>query len=230
MMVYQFYSELEDYRPKIWRRFQTSCNISLARLGYIIMTMYEMKGHHLLAFEYEKPMLTPSRRYSSRMELLCRYAVPPAMDDDFFPCKDATTEKISNLDLERPHRLVVEYDFGDGWAVDVKLEEKIDIPGVTAKNLPRVLKGKGLGIVEDCGGVPGLENLAEAFREKKGEEYETLRDWLGVDELDMGKFDVDEINFRLQKLPDIYANLYEKKKMPTSKQIDLIERNFKNAT
>lgn len=45
--IYQFYSELKDYRPKIWRRFQVSENITMARLGYILMTMYEMKANHL---------------------------------------------------------------------------------------------------------------------------------------------------------------------------------------
>lgn len=227
MLVYQFYSELEGYRPKIWRRFQTSGNISVARLGYIVMTMYEMMGHHLLGLEYEKPMLTASGRQSSRMELLCRYDVPPATDDGLSgPCKDATTEKLSKLDLDPPHRLLVNYDFGDSWAVVVRLEEKIDIPGLTAKDLPRVLAGEGRGIVEDCGGVPGLEELAQAFREKKGETYEELSDWLGVKELDMEKFDVEDMNFRLKKIPAILANIYEKQKMPTRKQIDLIERNY----
>lgn len=225
MLIYQFYSELVDYRPKIWRRFQTSGNISLARLGYAVMTMYEMRGHHLLGLLYEKPMLTRSGRQSSRMELLCRYAIPPHIDEDYGPCKDATREKISKLDLDPPHRLLVEYDYGDGWEVAVRLEEKLSIPNLAASDLPRVLEGGGWGIVEDCGGVPGLEELALAFREKKGEAYENLRDWLGVDDFDMEKFDLEDMNFRLKKLPAIFANIYEKKKIPTSKQIALLERN-----
>ena len=34
--IYQFYAELDDYKPKIWRRFQVSDDITAARLGYII--------------------------------------------------------------------------------------------------------------------------------------------------------------------------------------------------
>ena len=45
--IYQFYAELKDYEPKIWRRFQVPENITMARLGYILMTMYEMKANHL---------------------------------------------------------------------------------------------------------------------------------------------------------------------------------------
>lgn len=151
--------------------------------------------------------------------------MPTSVDDDPMPCKNAATEKISKLDLEPPHRLIVAYDFGDGWAVTVRLEKRIDIPDVTAKDLPRVLKGSGWGIVEDCGGVPGLEELAQAFTDKKGETYENLRDWLGVDEFALEKFDLDEMNFRLKKIPEIFAGIYEKGKNPTRKQIDLLERN-----
>ena len=50
MIAYQFFAELEDYQPKIWRRFHVSGNISVARLAYIVMTMYEMKASHLLVW------------------------------------------------------------------------------------------------------------------------------------------------------------------------------------
>ena len=30
--IYQFYAELEDYEPKIWRRFQVMSDITVARL------------------------------------------------------------------------------------------------------------------------------------------------------------------------------------------------------
>jgi hypothetical protein len=51
------------------------------------------------------------------------------------------------------------------------------LPG---KLLPRVLEGEGFGIIEDCGGVSGLERLAKAFQKKKGREYQELSEWLGI--------------------------------------------------
>ena len=45
--IYQFYAELKDYKPLIWRRFQVAGNITLAQLGYVTMTLFEMKGSHL---------------------------------------------------------------------------------------------------------------------------------------------------------------------------------------
>ena len=39
--IYQLYAELKDYSPKIWRRFEVVSNITIARLGYILMTLFE---------------------------------------------------------------------------------------------------------------------------------------------------------------------------------------------
>lgn len=49
--IFQFYAELDDYEPKIWRRFQVLNNISMARLGYILMTMFEMQASHMFCFD-----------------------------------------------------------------------------------------------------------------------------------------------------------------------------------
>jgi hypothetical protein len=49
--IYQFYAELCDYKPKMWRRFQVANNVTMARLGYILMTMFEMKASHLFCFD-----------------------------------------------------------------------------------------------------------------------------------------------------------------------------------
>jgi len=47
--------------------------------------------------------------------------------------------------------------------------------------LPRALEGAGFGIVEDVGGVGGLEQLVKALKNKKGKEYEMYKEWLDVD-------------------------------------------------
>lgn len=63
--IYQFYAELSDYTPKIWRRFQVFGNITMARLGYIVMTLYEMQAEHLFRW------FTPYRK--TRIKLM----IPP---------------------------------------------------------------------------------------------------------------------------------------------------------
>lgn len=49
--VYRFYAELNDYSPKIWRRFQCDGSVTVAYFGYILMTMFEMKASHYFALD-----------------------------------------------------------------------------------------------------------------------------------------------------------------------------------
>ena len=50
--IYQFYAELKDYKPLIWRRFQVAGNITLAQLGYVTMTLVDMSVSQLFHLEY----------------------------------------------------------------------------------------------------------------------------------------------------------------------------------
>ena len=59
--IYQFHAELLDYKPRIWRQFQVQGNITMARLGYILMSMFEMKASHLFCFDI--PMEENFRRH-----------------------------------------------------------------------------------------------------------------------------------------------------------------------
>ena len=44
--IYQIYVQLEGYSPKMWRRFQVMGDITIARLGYIIMGLYEVRKYY----------------------------------------------------------------------------------------------------------------------------------------------------------------------------------------
>jgi hypothetical protein len=143
-----------------------------------------------------------------------------------FEDKDATQTKLSGLDLSDPYRLLVWYDMGDDWRVVCTLEEVLADP-LQQHELPPILKGKGLGIIEDCGGIYALADLAEAFKIKQGEEYEEYKEWLGINDLDLTAFDIDDINLRIKRLPDIYARIYEQFIMPSEEEINFIRRRYR---
>ena len=118
------------------------------------------------------------------------------------------------------------YDYGDDWSIRLALEKIIvdkDLPG---KELPRVIAGEGDGIIEDCGGVYGLEEIARVFKKKKGKQYEDFCEWLGRSDLDLEAFDIDDANIRLKKIPRIYTDIYEYRISPTQKSIDFLERKY----
>ena len=232
--IYQFYAELKDYEPKIWRRFQVPENITMARLGYILMTMYEMKANHLFCVtvpirDNVKLDETLSGVGSVFPDKSWRFEIG---NEELFPGEgekvfDASTYKMrSILHGCQGEKLTLEYDYGDGWEVEITLESVLEDKELPGRELPRVLAGEGYGIIEDCGGTGGLEQLAAAFRQKSGDDYENYREWLGRDESDLTAFDLDDKNLRLKKVPRIYMELYEYGCAPSQRSLDFLERKY----
>lgn len=215
--IYQIYTKLEDTELKIWRRFEVMDNITVARLGYILMTMYEMEASHLFSFEKvdQSGVDSPSFRY----EL-------PSEENDDPNSIDATKAKVKSL-FGKNDTVTFLYDFGDGWEISLVCEKIIydsDIPG---KMLPRVIEGEGYGIIEDCGGTEGLEEIALAYKTGEGEAYDHFVEWMGLKDFDIDFFEKDDMNFRLLKVPRIYRDIYEFGLEPTPQSLKLLNRLYK---
>ncbi len=243
--IYQLYAELCDYQPKMWRRFQVMNNITMARLGYIVMTLFEMKANHLFCFDvpaFENFKICSEGYLESEANAAAvkMYEEEPEnanihielLSEDGFSEYDG--EVINALDINirnvldhEGETMVFTYDYGDSWQVRLTLEAIIRDKELPGKELPRVLAGEGFGIVEDCGGIPGLYDIAKAYREKKGKQYKEFCGWLGVKDLDLSGFDMDDMNFRLKKVPRIYADIYEYDLEPTKQSLEILEREYK---
>lgn len=216
--VYQFYSELRGCEPKIWRRFQVVGTVTLARLSYFVMTMYEMRGQHLFAMEcpvtHNQEFLAPfassfpketDGRMEISFELKCA-VIPDECKHDY--ALDAKKMKLSMLANKPGLTLNLVYDFGDEWVVELSLEEVIeDAP----KNrlMPYVLEGEGYGIIENCGGVDQLMHIGEVIKDRTHKEFKEISSWLGTDEFDLGAFDIKDMTYRLQLVPPLFKKVYE---------------------
>jgi hypothetical protein len=243
--IYEFYAELDDFKPKIWRRFQVMSNITVARLGYVLQVLFEMEANHLMAikiprgenfYNYMKaysPDMPSNLSLFDDRDVVYEYAFADietgklpeyyAGDDKV---KDIATARLAHAIGNPGDKLSMDYDFGDSWCVNVTLEKVFKDEKLLGKDLPRVLDGKNFGIIEDVGGTWGLGEFVQAFKEKKGEEYEHFRSWSGKEYFDITEFDIDDMNFRLKKIPRIYMQAYELGYSPTKRSIDLIERNY----
>ena len=242
--IYQFYAELDGFKPKIWRRFQVVDNITVARLGYIVQVLFEMTASHLMAIEVPRgsniravwQQLHPNRTEELPHSMfpienfILRYEI---INESFEPIDvpnkkqaDAVTTRLRHAVECIGDRLNVNYDFGNDWWVSLTLEEVFTDKELPGGELPRVLEGSGFGIVEDCGGISGLQDLANAFKKKKGIDYKRFSQWLGIDNFDITAFDLDDMNFRIKKIPRIYKQAYEDRLRPTQKSLDLIERKY----
>jgi hypothetical protein len=246
--IYRFYAELADFRPKIWRRFEVAQNVTMSRLAYVLMTLYEMEARHLFQFRvpektnyehwYIEKITACTEEERAREQLWINETfsdnriVLQLIDEDSEALLgrellDASMLRLRDVIAHPGDRLYFDYDFGDGWEVDLLLEDIRQDTELSGRELPRVLQGEGYGIVEDCGGPEGLEELATAFKKKKGKHYQDMREWLGVDSLDLSTLDLDDMNFRLKKVPRIYADLYEYELEPTRRSMDILTRKYK---
>ena len=175
MKTYQFRIELKEFTPKIWRRISISSSKTLAELAYTIISSFNGVGSHLYNFSINGLRYGCGGDYSEPGDL------------------DAAEYKIK--DLMRPeHQYTFCYDFGDSWDFTVKVEAEVE----DDISQPNILSGAGYGIVDDCGGTGGLEDLVLAYQMKFDEKYAELREWFGSDEFDIAKFDLAKQNDALQ--------------------------------
>jgi hypothetical protein len=89
------------------------------------------------------------------------------------------------------------YDFGDDWSHKITIEKLApdDI------KCPFCMAGKGACPPEDCGGPWGYENLKAIMSDSKHEEYEDMKEWLGLDkdeDWDANYFNLEEVNEMLK--------------------------------
>ncbi len=246
--IYEFYAELKDYQPKVWRRFQVSSNVTMARLGYILMTLFEMQASHLFRIEVPtRENLRMSLRSRLSDEEYNRLFVDDSLNEfeensifeviteDTYLYRDEddkvhdASKHILKHTITSPHsKLSLIYDFGDNWNIDVTLERVFRDDNLPGRLLPRVLEGEGFGIIEDCGGTLGLTNLVKAFKKKRGKAYNQYREWLGYNDFNLETFDIDDMNYRLLKVPRIYSDIYELNLEPTKHSIAILERQYLN--
>ena len=249
--IYQFYAELCDYSPKIWRRFQTTDNTSMAKLGYITMTMFEMQACHLFRidipyrdnltngfskhaqlnhchYDFDIKSLFETECKNWRVEVIDEYSFENYDPTDTTKEKvvDAATTTLKQVALFPGSLMGLTYDYGDNWQIRLELAEIIEKSELPAKELPRVLEGEGFGIIEDCGGTAGLAEIAAACKNKKSKRYREICDWYSLKQLDLNSFDITDMNFRLKKVPRIYADIYERKLEPTKRSVDILTRRY----
>ena len=92
---------------------------------------------------------------------------------------------------------IYEYDFGDGWEHEVKVEKIL--PCEAGETAASCLQGKNACPPEDCGGIPGYYHLLEVIANPQHREHKDLTEWLGSD-FDPHHFDPAEINPSLKRL------------------------------
>ncbi len=177
--IYQLRIDLKGIRPPIWRRVLVPSDVSLDDLHEIIQAVMPWWDAHLHQFS----------------DKWTQYGIPD--DEDWFDVVDSRKIAVSEALPTVGAKIEYEYDFGDSWIHQIRLEKILEPDPDVA--YPVCIKGKRACPPEDCGGIYGYMEMLEALGDLKHPEHEAYLDWLG-DDFDSEAFDLEDANLALQEI------------------------------
>jgi hypothetical protein len=130
--VYFVHVWIREIHPMLWRRFLVRSDSTLADLHVVLQIGFDWTDFHLHRFRIRKKDYAVPRRGG----LGC--------------CHDARKIKIGDLHFRINERFLYEYDFGDLWQHQVRIEKRLEIE--TSRSYPVCVGGQWAGPPEDCGG------------------------------------------------------------------------------
>jgi Plasmid pRiA4b ORF-3-like protein len=117
--IYQLRVILRGISPLIWRRLLVCSDSTVAQLHEVLQIAFGWDDEHLNRFEIR------GREYSVYRDGGGMIGI------------DATKVRLYDLKLRRLERFVYEYDFGDSWIHDLRLETALPVNGIPIRCVSR---------------------------------------------------------------------------------------------
>ena len=158
----QFYLmkiRLLEIEPEIWRRFAVPADIPLDRLHDVIQIVMGWTDSHLHEFTIGNK----------------RYTEYPESKEDGLACG---RYRLGNLIKQKGRTFRYQYDFGDGWEHELKLEESRYFNPEMQSEIA-CLEGARACPPEDVGGVHGYFEFCHALKDPRHKEHESFMEWSG---------------------------------------------------
>jgi hypothetical protein len=166
-------------QPKVWRRLLVRETMWLSRLHDAIQIAFDWFDYqtHLFALDDLK------------------FGNPQKRDD--LVVEDDRDVTLGDLNLASRDRMTYDYQFGDAWRVDIRVEKA----AAAAKGVqyPSCIGGERGGPPEDCGGLEAFHDMLACLKEPQSDLGKEWIGWLGP-EYDPAACDLDKINQALRKL------------------------------
>lgn len=183
--IYQIKITLRDSKPPIWRRLLISSETTLTKLHRIIQVAMGWEDAHLHAFRIN------GERYSAPLPYDPGHLQEMGM-------KSTNRKKLNTLVSGEGDKFTYEYDFGDDWQHEIKIEKVL--PPDPNQPLPVCIKGVRACPPEDVGGIGGYYyRFLEAIKDPDHDEHAMYTEWIGGD-FDPEAFDLDAVNLRLKMI------------------------------
>ncbi|MFM8356939.1 MAG: plasmid pRiA4b ORF-3 family protein [Verrucomicrobiota bacterium] len=178
--------EVEGVRPLLTRGLVVPRKANLGWIHAVIQVAMGWTNSHLHQFRLGDAVISDPSFELNEFE-----GDPPVQDE-----RTVTVEQV--LQTKRTV-FIYEYDFGDSWIHYLTWEAVADgQAGVEGRAI--CMDGARACPPEDCGGVPGYEDLLAALRNRKHPEHRARKRWLGRP-FDPEDFSIGDTNRSLARLP-----------------------------
>jgi hypothetical protein len=157
--IYALKITLRYCKPQIWRRVFVDANTKLPDLHKIIQTVMGWTNTHLHEFRIYNDV----------------YCEPD--EEIYHEYFDYTKVRLSDLVRRTGFKFYYDYDFGDGWEHEIKIEKIFTYDGDL--KFPVCIDGKRRCPPEDCGGPWGYNDILKIIKDPEHKEYEEWMTWLG---------------------------------------------------
>ena len=183
LATYEIRVKLKSFEPSTWRRFIISGNTSVKTLEVVMLDMFNADFGHMFDLLNKKTQ----ERFENAESI--------AEAKDWDPATGIDYEKAKVSYFEKRDKLLLTYDYGDSW------EFEVDIKNITtdqaAPKCPKILSGKGYGIIDDIGGVWSLQDYYDTPKDKVDPEMIDLL--MGGEAINLDNFNKEELNQRMEQ-------------------------------
>jgi hypothetical protein len=165
--VFEIKVTIAGVQPPVWRRLLVPADLRLDQLHNVLQAAFGWSDSHLHHF------YTGDRR-----KAITYYGMPPPDGDDGgMPEEDERRFSLRDLAPGKGAPLAYEYDFGDSWLHQIKVERviKADEAGPT----PRCISGARACPPEDVGGAWGYGEFLEILADPGHEQHKEMMEWAG---------------------------------------------------
>jgi hypothetical protein len=189
--VLQFKITLLGTEPAVWRQIQIAETCTFWDLHVAIQNAMGWQDCHLHEFSI---FHNDNPKSKSLGQLKTSVGIP----DTEFGISEVLAGWETKIEdyLVPEHKIIYEYDFGDGWEHEVEFEGYFE--RIKGNKYPCCLAGEMACPPEDVGGIPGYYDFIEVMNDRKHPEYENAIDWYGG-KFDPKKFDATKIKFHNAK-------------------------------
>ena len=152
--------DIDGIAPPVWRRLEVPSDTTLARLHGAIQAAFPWTNSHLHLFKVKGSLISDPR-----------FELDHADGDEgkFF---------LADVAPRVGAKFGYEYDFGDSWDHAVEVVEIRAMEAGAGAPKMRCTGGARACPPDDCGGVPGYDDLLDALRSPNHKRHEELTEWL----------------------------------------------------